>query len=166
MLDKKLTLASLLCKPFQYSLIELQILRREASHRLLFRWQFNLSVKKVRLIFPAAMDHGLTDAIFSGDFRVIFNSFCFGDYIKFKHEVVRRVTSLGHDDNLTWNKWLQTRACLIDATDVYIIWCYQGPPFPFVMGRNSHCVCLCTLFFHTLVDSHSALTLRFHNEST
>ena len=107
MLDKKLTLASLLCKPFQYSLIELQILRREASHRLLFRWQFNLSVKKVRLIFPPAMDHGLTDAIFSGDFRVIFNSFCFGDYIKFKHEVVRRVTSLGHDDNLTWNKRLQ-----------------------------------------------------------
>ena len=83
MLDKKLTLASLLCKPFQYSLIELRILRREASHRLPFRWQFNLAVKKVRLIFPPATDHGLTDAIFSGDSRVIFNSFCFGDYFKF-----------------------------------------------------------------------------------
>ncbi|CAH3020979.1 unnamed protein product [Porites evermanni] len=62
MVDKKLTLASLLCKPFQYSLIELRILR--------------------------PTDHGLTDAIFSGDFRVIFSSFCFGDYFKFKCEVV------------------------------------------------------------------------------
>ena len=72
MLDRKLTLASLLCKPFQYSLIELRI----------------LGVKKVRLIFPPAVEHGLTGAIFSGNFRVIFNSFCFGDYFKFKREVV------------------------------------------------------------------------------
>ena len=49
--DRKLTLASLLCKPFQYSLIELRILRCEASHRLPFRWQFNLAIKKVCLIF-------------------------------------------------------------------------------------------------------------------
>ena len=27
------------------------------------RWQFNLAVKKVRVIFPLATDHGLTDAI-------------------------------------------------------------------------------------------------------
>ena len=32
--------------------------------------------------------------------------------------VVWRATSLGHDDNLTWNKRLRTRDCLIDATDV------------------------------------------------
>ena len=50
--------------------------------------QINVAAKKVRLIFPPATDHGLTDAIFSGDFRVIFNSFCFGDYFKFKREVV------------------------------------------------------------------------------
>ena len=81
-LDKKITLASLLSKPFQYSLIELRILRRKASHRLPFRWQFNLVVKKVRLIFPPATDHGLTDAIFSADFRVIFKRFCLDDYFK------------------------------------------------------------------------------------
>ncbi|CAH3140461.1 unnamed protein product [Porites evermanni] len=67
MLDKKLTLASLLCKPFQYSLIEPRILRHEASH---------------------PTDHGLTDAIFPGDFRVIFKSFYFSDYFKFNREVV------------------------------------------------------------------------------
>ena len=66
----------------------------------LFSSSDNLAVKKVRLIFPPATDHGLTDAIFSGDFRVIFNSFCFGDYCKFKREVVRRATSFGHDGNL------------------------------------------------------------------
>ena len=119
------TLASLLCKPFQYSLIELQILRREASHRIPFRWQFNLAVKKVRLIFPPATDHGPTDAIFSGDFRVIFNSFCFGNYFKFKGEVVWRATSLGHDDNLTWNKRLRTRDCLVDTYRFRFVdwWC-------------------------------------------
>ena len=63
-------------------------------------------------------DHGLTDAIFSGDFWVFFNSFCFGDYFKLKREVVWCARSLGHDDNLTWNKPLQARDCLIDATDV------------------------------------------------
>ena len=31
--------------------------------------------------------------------------------------------------------------------------------FPFVMGRNSHGVCLRIRFFHALVDSHGALTL-------
>ena len=56
-------LASPLCQPFQYSLIELRILRREACHRLPFRWQFNVAVKKVGLIFTPATDHGLTDAI-------------------------------------------------------------------------------------------------------
>ena len=40
MLDKKLTLASLLCKPFQYSLIALRILRREAP--IVFRFADNL----------------------------------------------------------------------------------------------------------------------------
>ena len=112
--DRKLTLASLLCKPFQYSLIEFRILRHEASHRLPFRWQFNLAVKKVRLIFPPATDHGLTDAVFSGDFRVIFNSSSvLWRLFKFKREVVRRATSLGHYDNLTWNKRLRTRDCLV-----------------------------------------------------
>ena len=117
MLDKKLSLASLLCIPFQYSLIEVRILRSEAFHRLPFRWQFNLAVKKVRSIFPPATNHGLTDVIFSSHFRVIFNSF-FGDYFKFKREVVWRAMSLGHDDNLTWNKRLRTRDCLIDTTNV------------------------------------------------
>ena len=56
-------LASLLCQPFQYSLIELRIRRRETCHRLPFRWQFNVAVKKVGLIFTPATDHGLTDAI-------------------------------------------------------------------------------------------------------
>ena len=105
-------LASLLCQPFQYSLIELRILRREACHRLPFRWQFNVAVKK-----------GWLD-LYSSDgpwthwchFRVIFNSLCFGDYFKFKREVVWRVTCLKHDDNSTWNKRLRTR--LIDTTDV------------------------------------------------
>ena len=107
-------LASLLCQPFQYSLIELRILRREACHRLPFRWQFNVAVKK-----------GWLD-LYSSDgpwthwchFRVIFNSLCFGDYFKFKREVVWRATCLKHDDNLTWNKRLRTRDCLIDTTDV------------------------------------------------
>ena len=45
------TYLGLLCKPFQHSLIELRILRREASHRLPVRWQFNLAVKKVRVCF-------------------------------------------------------------------------------------------------------------------
>ena len=63
MLDKKLTLASLLCQPFQYSLIELQILRGEACHRLPFRWEFKVADEKIRLIFPPATDPGLTGAI-------------------------------------------------------------------------------------------------------
>ena len=88
MLDKNLTLDPLPCKPFQYSLIELRILRREAFHRLPFRSRSEDLFKKVRSIFPPATDRGLTDAIFSGDFIVIFNSFCYGDYSKFKREFV------------------------------------------------------------------------------
>ena len=101
MLDKKLSLASLLCKPFQHFLNELQILWCKASHHLLFCRQFNLGIKKVCLIFPQAMDHGLTDAIFSGNFQLISNSLCFSDYFEFKCKVVLRAMSLGHDDNLT-----------------------------------------------------------------
>lgn len=71
-----LALASLPSKPFHYSLIELRILQRQASHRLLLCWQFNL---KVCLILPSAMNRSLTDAIFSGDFGIIFNSFCFNN---------------------------------------------------------------------------------------
>ena len=37
MLDKKFTLASLLCKPFQYSLIELGV-----KHPIVFRFTDNL----------------------------------------------------------------------------------------------------------------------------
>ena len=71
-----LALASLPSKPFHYSLIELQILQRQVSHHLLLCWQFNL---KVCLILPPVMNHSLTDAIFSGDFGIIFNSFCFNN---------------------------------------------------------------------------------------
>ena len=66
------------------------------------RWQFNLAVKK------GSRDLSFSDGPWTYwcHIRVIFKSFCFGDYFKFKREVVWRATSLRHVTT-----WLEINDC-------------------------------------------------------
>lgn len=122
--EKLLTLTSLVCKPLQQPLIMFRILRRKATHRLAFCWQFKFSIEEVCLIFSPATNHRLADSVFSGDFRVVFDGFGFCDNFKFEREVVRRTTSFWHDDGLTlmndcehgivWERFLNSD-CLLNA---------------------------------------------------